>query len=508
VKGGSWQRAGLIAAGMEMVFLLLFLRSMARPLNHDEHQFVAPAVLLLRDGLLPYRDNPVFHTPDLVFIFAGVFAMTSYLLLAARCFNVLCAILLLVLIFAVAAHAFRHLGEKRWLIALGFFLLLGLNRGFDFTAGRAWNHDLAVLSAIAAFLAFVRTQECTRPMIWTAACGAFVGLALGTRLSFAPLVAPFAVATLLFPIQGRSRLFSLTIYGTGLALALLPIALLVLQAPSSFLFDNFTYNGVINRLYRESTVPHEIAFLNKLGFPFEEVLKSPSDLAIVIGFIYFALRPWWRAGWRQWRANPELTTLLLILPFLFIGSWAPTPSYRQYYYPFVPFLLLGNIYGLARERTFRVGWIVAAVATESFIATILALPPGTITRRPTNWPVFAAHEEGLEIERLLPHGRILTLAPVFPLEGGLEIYPAFATGPFAWRTARFINAQHRARFGFIAPVDLAAFLNKQPPDAIFTGSEHADLEEPIKRYAWTHHYRPHRLREHGYLWLPTGLGLK
>lgn len=496
----------IVAAGILLVLMLLFVRSMARPLNHDENQFIAPAVLLLRHGLLPYRDYPVFHTPYLLFLFAGLFALTSHLLLAARGFNVLCAVSLLALVFAVAARAFGHLGEKRWLIALGFFLLLGLNRGFGFTAGRAWNHDLAVLAAVAAFLVFLLGQESHRSVLWLALCGVFVGIALGTRLSFAPLVAPFALATLLFPIPGRSRLSCLTIYGAGLALALLPMALLFLQAPRQFFFDNFTYNGTINWLYRVSTVPHEIRFLNKLRFPFQEVLKSPSDLALVMGFIYFTARPWWQAGWRQYRTNPEVTLLLLILPFLFIGSWAPTPSYRQYYYPFVPFLLLGNIYGLARAWTFRVGWVIAAVAAESLIQSIFALPPGSLTRHPSQWPVFAAHAEGVAIEKLVPRGRILTLAPVFPLEGGLDIYPAFATGPFAWRTAGLMSAEQRARFGFIAPADLAAFLEKQPPDAILTGSEPAELEEPMKRYAWTHHYEPHRLGKRGFLWMPVATG--
>ncbi|MGH8094353.1 MAG: hypothetical protein ACREIF_12915 [Chthoniobacterales bacterium] len=149
------------------------------------------------------------------------------------------------------------------------------------------------------------------------------------------------------------------------------------------------------------------------------------------------------------------------------------------------------------------GWIIVAVVAVSFVQSVLALPPGSITRHASHWPVFAAHEEGLTMERFVPHGRILTLAPIFPLEGGLEIYPAFATGPFAWRTARFIDTQRRARFGFMAPADLAAFLKQQPPDAIFTGAEHAEIEEPIKRYVGTHHYLAHRLRDRGLLQLAT-----
>ncbi len=502
----SYLAVGIIGAPVLLVILLLFVRAMARPLNHDEHQFIAPAALLLRNGLLPYRDYPVFHTPDLVFVFAGIFALTSHLLLAARGFNAFCAALLLLLVFFVAARAFRHLGERRWLVALGFFLVLGLNRGFDFTAGRAWNHDLAVLASVAAFLAFLRAPHSSRPMIWIAVCGGLVGLSLGTRLSFAPLIVPFALGTLLFPIPGRSRLLCLTSYGVGLALALLPMGLLFLQAPSQFLFDNFTYNGAINRLYRENTVPREIAFLNKLSFPFQEVLKSPSDLAIVAGFGYFALRPWWRSGWRRYQANPAVTLLLLLLPFLFIGSWAPTPSYRQYYYPFVPFLLLGNIHGMARERTFRVGWLLAAVAAESLVQTLLAMPPESVTLHPSKWPVFAAHEEGLKIKRFAPQGRLLTLGPILPLEGGADIYRDFASGPFAWRTATFLDAQQRARYGLVAPTDLEAFLQQKPPAGILTGTEHGKLEQPLKDYARAHHYLPRRINERHIFWSPAKPG--
>ena len=143
-------RMMIVGAGLLAIVLLLFVRAMARELNHDEHQFIAPPVLLLRDGLLPYRDYPFFHMPNLVFVFAAIFATTPYLLLAARCFNAFCAALLLLLVFAIAARRFRALGEMRWLLALSFVLLLSLNPFFRFTAGRAWNHDLPVLTSVAA----------------------------------------------------------------------------------------------------------------------------------------------------------------------------------------------------------------------------------------------------------------------------------------------------------------------------------------------------------------------
>src|SRR5881392_3436095 len=50
------------------IFLLLMSISVAHPLDHDEHQFIASGALLARRGLLPYRDYPYFHLPNLVLI--------------------------------------------------------------------------------------------------------------------------------------------------------------------------------------------------------------------------------------------------------------------------------------------------------------------------------------------------------------------------------------------------------------------------------------------------------
>ncbi|MCB0314344.1 MAG: hypothetical protein KDH84_13965, partial [Calditrichaeota bacterium] len=38
---------------------------------------------------------------------------------------------------------------------------------------------------------------------------------------------------------------------------------------------------------------------------------------------------------------------LLLLPFLLIGTFAPTPSFKQYFYPPLFFCLLAAAYGLA-----------------------------------------------------------------------------------------------------------------------------------------------------------------
>lgn len=493
----------LVSASLLVVLLFFFASAFARALNHDEHQFIAPAVLFLHSGLLPYRDFPCFHTPDLIFVFAALFATTTHYLLAARGFNAGCAALLLLVVFGFAARRFRHLSERNEFVGLGFVLILSLNPFFRFTAGRAWNHDLPVLALVGAYLAFLRVEKSGRAWLWFALCGVGVGLAAGTRLSFAPMVAPFVLAVLFFPCTDRGRIVSLLHFGDGLAFALLPVGLLFSVAPRQFLFDNFTYNHTINLLYRAATVPREITFWNKISFPFQYFLRSPADVLLLVGFIWFALLPWWRSGWAGWKQDRALSLLVLLLPFLFLGSWAPTPSYRQYYYPFVPFLLLGVIIGLARAWPFRwrkLLWLTVIVSLLQAIPSLLSSLGGLA---PATWPVFGAHAKAEAIAALLPRGRVLTLAPLFPLEAGLEIYPAFATGPFAWRTAPFIAPGERAIFGFVGPADLEGYLVGDPPAAILTGFEHREFEQPLRRYAGRHGYISHPLPGRGVLWLPA-----
>ena len=291
-----------------LCLLLLFLAvaSLAKPLNHDEEQFVASGVLLARNGLFPYLDYPYFHLPNLVFAFAALFSASDFLLLTARSFNILCAGLLLLLVFAIALSAFRFLGEKRWSIALALTLLLALNPIFRLTTGRAWNHDLAILASVAAFAALLRALRPASAAKWLAVSGALLGLAIGTRLTFLPLVAPFVGLTLMFPTAETSRLRGAMFFLAALTLALLPTIILWVAGPQKFFFDNFLVNGPLNLRFRHAEVPDENFLQAKLLFPFKRLLvRSPSNLLLGVGFGIFAC--WFpsRAGWHKLLHTPE-----------------------------------------------------------------------------------------------------------------------------------------------------------------------------------------------------------
>ena len=90
------------------VFLVVFEYAIAKDYFRDENQFIASGKLLQSAGLLPYRDYPYFHLPNLVFVYALIDCFTEFSHLGARVFSVVCAWMMLVLL---ANSTQRWMGE-------------------------------------------------------------------------------------------------------------------------------------------------------------------------------------------------------------------------------------------------------------------------------------------------------------------------------------------------------------------------------------------------------------
>src|SRR6266478_10223303 len=85
---------------------------------------------------------------------------------------------------------------------------------------------------------------------------------------------------------------------------------------------------------------------------------------------------------------------------------------------------------------------------------------------PSRWTPIAIHQAGIKLAQIAGPGPVLTLAPVIPLEGGLDIYRALATAPFAWKTAGFLSEKQRQEFRFVGPQNVASALESHHPGAI------------------------------------------
>jgi hypothetical protein len=91
--------------------------------------------------------------------------------------------------------------------------------------------------------------------------------------------------------------------------------------------------------------------------------------------------------------------------------------------------------------------------------------------RPAEWVPMQVHEIGLDICDQVGPGRILTFAPIFSLEGGRDIYPELATGPFAARAAAQLPEAEDDALHLLDEADCVFLLKNQSPTAILTGAE-------------------------------------
>lgn len=513
-RANAWLLAAATGALFVAIFALLLGINLRRELNHDEHQFIASAALIARSELTPYADFPYFHVPLLSYLYALLFMAFDALLLSSRLASVIFGWLTLLVIFGFAWRRFAvQPGWSRWRLAALAALWLLVTPAFFYTSGRAWNHDLPILLLLLAFAAYNQTLTGRPQTAWWALAGALIALATVTRLSFAPAGIPFLAATWLTPtVDMRQRwrnVLAFTIAGSATALLVLAPTLRDLPA---FLFGNIGYIQLNARYYAELAYGEAMSLTTKLLYFGAMLVTTPTNL-IVLAALAIGLWPvrviLWRGGEDEaiLGVRFRLSLLVALLIFMLPGALGATPSQPQYLYPLFPLAILAIVEAFAAWPSSLQGGGLYAYVLGGVTALLVAVPVyvagQTTLWAPTDWLPNRTHAYGGLIGRLVGDGRVLTLAPLYPLEGGAAIYPEFATGPFAWRVAPLLSAEDRTRFHVVGADELTKLLADVPARAILTGVEDDDarLEQPLVDYAQAHAFVPVPLPDKSTLWL-------
>ncbi|MEN4013588.1 MAG: hypothetical protein ROW48_16255 [Bellilinea sp.] len=484
------------------IFLIIFSRAMTIGFSHDEYQFVASAQLFVQDGLLPYQDYPFLHMPYQVFINAIGIILTPYHFLAARALTAIANFLSIVVISLILI--------KKWeksrpltavvLIALASFILL-LNPALKIMDGRALNHAFAGLFSLLAFFILQRAssrQKPAYPLFFV--CGLFSAFAAGVRLSYL-VVVPALIIGIVFDSSAtefRERIKRLVWFSAGILFGLTPILILFLLSPEAFYYGNFTYIR-LNTIYRE-ILGHSTAMTlaEKIEFFYERELTHSAS-AVLYGMTlliaaYHAVRCR-RGGFGK---STPLLTLFLLGMFLLAASFSPTPLWPQYFFAPVPFFILFIFMGLEISAAMQKKVPLIAILMLALLwasnQNYAEIPRAARSLSdPSNWLPIKAHQYSSSLKSHLDQGSVLTLGSSFVLEAGLDIYPVFTVGPFAWRTSPILARETRETYGVISPEDLPAFLAGNPPAAVlvgfgerfegFSADDPGGLEIPFIRYA-------------------------
>jgi hypothetical protein len=495
------------------VAIVVYAHALQKPLDHDEHQFVASAALVAREGLVPYRDFPYFHLPYLTYLYAPVALVSDRLLASMRALSATAALGIAVL---VGSRAYATLATLPALAraagAAACVLALVTNPLFLHTAGRAWNHDVSLFAALGAALAVGSVPSTRSPVRAALVGGLLIGFAVGTRSTMA-LVAPALLASAVLVSRDHpsaTRPAILISFCFGVAIALLPLLVLFATAPVEFVYGNLTYNLRLNPLYRER-MGYDVAMsqVQKLDYLAGSVLAHPRMVALLLayavtGALLLAAKD------RSIRSSSTALTIGVCLPLALIAALLPTPTWYQYYYAVVPFLLVGVIVNYAALRS-PIARAIAILATVPMFAGALTgarhYAP-FLTPPSKSWAAFAVHEVGREVAAVAGAAPVLTLGPIFPLEGHALIYPELVTGAFAWRTTPLVDAFERRRLGLLGPEELTVLAADPAFGAMLTGVERdttEKLEARLLDYAAKQSWTPNPVGHDLTLWLrPPG----
>jgi hypothetical protein len=460
--------------------LLVLVSIAARPISHDEGQYVS-AIALMRHGW-PYLDFAYLQTPLQPLLLSPLAALPAgWLLVAARAANGLFALVTLAILAAALKPLVR---PANLLIALGG---LACCDPFLLAGSLARNDALPMFLEAAALLTLLRAIERNRLAALLAA-GALFGLAISTKINAA---LPAAGAGLFLVLRVRKYgVHPIAGFGCGILLGLLPSFAMAVAAPAQFRFGVFDYNldaprqwwTSIGEAYRLNPAYRVMSLIGFAAF-------GPSLVALAAAALD-----------RRRTENRLLLDLMII--FGLIGSYMPEPAFPQYLVPLlVPLFarLALSLDALAGPSRRALVGLTLAFALVGLVPTIRNAAQSLTA----DSELARAVRQGRAVALLARGGSVVTLSPERVAGADVRLDPRFATGRFLYRTFGSLG-DDALRYGLSPNWQRAtAALDAAPPAVIMVGGESKSrppvhpqgLDHPLVSWALAHGYRPVELPE-------------
>ena len=474
---------------LAVCWLLCAATALTEPLDRDEHMYLTAA--RLSGELQLYEDFAFLQTPYSVGVYRLVLALTPdpWTLLPARGMKILVTGAMIALLFV----ALRRLGARP-LLAAGLVTLLYQNEQIRETASLARNYDFAQISILAGIcLVPLRAGDDDGP--WRMiAVGMLAAVAVGFKLTYAPLAA-LLVAWPLVAAGGR-RLTHAGWIGVGAFTGMLPaVAVMVGVDPAALQFNLLEYHFLNAEL-------HSATGYEPLASLWDRISRTGGNLlareqrplfAMTVFAVTLNVAPWsrprtWTPGYRAW-------FVLIFLVAAAIMAAVPRPIQGAYFGPAYFGMVL--FVAVASDRLSTQGARAVLVLCLVTAAISAAMNAGyevrVLTRAldPDHWTGVTLHRNGEQVAALAAPGLpVLTTHPLVALEGGRTIYPELATGEFTWRAGKLLGDEQRTLIRSTSEESFADLLVARPPGAVITESD-AFWDEPLAVWAaeagWIEH---------------------
>lgn len=473
----------------------IFLRIVNYDMRRDEQLYVPPAKLLENHNL--YVDFFYNHTPGSAWIFRLFYLIVpgERLLFSAR------LAVFSVWLFAIAIVAFVAWRLTRSApLTLFAAATIAFNDLFLSVAGMtATNNFLPLPFAFLGVALFLTALFRERPSSGLPSLlpgisdrsaillsGLLLSIAASTKISAAAFIIPVVAIAAVFPFQDS--------FFERLKRGVFPLAL----------------GGLLGGLPFFIEIAHhpQTAFANILGFHTgphiafwqEQIASGEESVALTLGAkLLLAFRIWFTgtnliallialalsvlwlerhaaAPYRAFLQNPAIPLAFIFL-IVALFCFAPTPSFPQYFAAppiLLPLFLAFFHRGLAEAQKPDLDKVLVCAAILCLTVNTPRLAQNAATVfSPQKWEVNRVHRSGRALAAHIGgnQGKIATLLPIYPLEGGLPVYPELATGQFIYRIADRTDPALLRYYKTTSQTKIDALLKSDPPAAILVGFE-------------------------------------
>ena len=461
--------------------LVIFAGSMNKPLADAEQASCAAGVLLTK-GKMIYKDFA--HTTQMPyhpFFCAAIFKVfnTTHYLLTARMLTVVCDILVVVCIMGIFTRVFCSFPVTGWLLGMAMAVLYVFNWYTDNFNGLALGRDFVMLCVAMSFWLFISIDSKQRyKYLRIGAMGALLTLASCLRLSAVFIQLLFFVLLLFKPAEaGKERFKSaLAFLAASVVILGLPIWTAV-QAPRAFSINVFEMLSLKRRLM----LKFHIMTAGTLDTKFWKAILcftvpraiTPFLIAICLVVLIVPYR-------RKLNiSNLQSCVLAILIPltFLIISLCPPLVLYKSFAI-LVPFVIISLAYPLlylrrpgrngSDHKLFRIALIVVIGCTFSQVAyqSFMLLRISRVFR-PQMWVPVKVHQISMDVaEKTKEPKLVVTMTPLYALEGGCDIYPELSAGWMGCNIACQMSAPKREATNTLDADKFKEMLAERPPSAI------------------------------------------
>jgi len=444
----------------------------------------------MSQGKMIYRDySYIAQMPYHPLLYAAVYKITGtkYFLLTGRLISTICDILVMVCIFGIYRSVFKSSIITGKLLGLGAAVLYVFNPLVDYANGYAWNHDVVILCVMLSLWLFILTDFKQKSAFWTtAAMGALLTFAACMRITTFLVVLLFLFILLSVPADSvKQRIKNTYPFMAASILVLIWPLWIIANALKAFYLNLFKIPALNGKWLNEVGMVYD-----KLDITFES-FTTPGYFTLMVIAIYLWVTIIFLRHNLKINDKPKVLLTALVPLVFFIAAFIPPTMWQQYLavpVAFIlislafPFLFLQNQSSVKKFRKYyKISIVIIIIGVLVSVVTypvVIQRIPSVIV--PEVWAPIELHRIAQDIaDEMARPGLILTLAPLYAIEGGCDIYTELSCGPFVYRIADYLSAEERRITKTTGPSSISGLVSEKPPSAVITNVDIEFLDKTI-----------------------------